>query len=198
MAPNNTDFPERELCRCKGRCKISPVFGWLQLNCFMNKQSWTQQQRSRYGKSFRSSGRLNFSVRGRQKKDREGETSTGTFRQNSCHKRLFHPCPEGSVFTGQREVRFPSPNYKAAGASDTSFKDEYTPRGWSDSYLLHGCFSRSVCFTDAAVQGVRWNKEWYLYHWCCNDSALPFVPVTLMMSSAMGALAKEKKWDTSD
>lgn len=52
------------------------------------------------------------------------------------------------------------PNYKAAGASDTSFKDEYMPRGWSDSYLLHGCFSRSVCFcSGAAVQGVRWNKE---------------------------------------
>lgn len=50
-----------------------------------------------------------------------------------------------------------SPNYKPAGASDTSFKDEYMPRGWSNLYLLHS--SRSVCITDAAVQGVRWNKE---------------------------------------
>lgn len=86
-----------------------------------------------------------------------------------------------------------SPNYKARGASDTNFKDQYTARGWSNLYLLHSYSSRSVCIMDAAVQGLRWNKEKYLYHWHHNISSLPFVPVTLMMSSAMGALAKKKK-----
>lgn len=58
----------------------------------------------------------------------EGEASMGTCKQNTCHKRLFHPSPEGSVFMGQRKVQFPPHSalvlsqLQAAGASDTHFQ----------------------------------------------------------------------------
>lgn len=60
-----------------------------------------------------------------------------------------------------------SPSYKAPRECGTSFKDEYIPRGWSNLNLLHSYSSRSVavqqlCSTDAALQGVRWNRAIFL------------------------------------
>ena len=58
---------------------------------------------------------------------------------------------------------------------------------------LHSYSSRSVCIAGAAGRGLSCNKEQYLYHRHCKVLSLPFVPVMLMASSAMGALAKEEK-----
>lgn len=139
-----------------------------------------------------------FSGAGRRqiKKERQAQAlSNKTHAIRDCFTPVLWDLssPDRGKFSFHLTQPLSSPNYKAGGESDTSFKDQYTPRGWSNLHLLHSCSSRSVCIIDAAVPGVRWNKEKYLYHGHCNILSLPFVPVTLMMSSAMGALAKRKK-----
>lgn len=104
LAPDNMEFPEKELCPCKGHSKMNPVFGWLQLHCFMNSRGLGSSTHATRDPRDPVESLTSLSGSGRRKIE---ETSTGTFKQSTCRKRLFHPCPEGSVFTGHREVQFP-------------------------------------------------------------------------------------------
>lgn len=164
MAPDNTAFPERELCRCKGHCKMSPVFGWLQQNCFMNSPGPSSSAHATGNPSDPVEGFTSLSGAGRRKigKERQAQAlSNKTHAIRDC----FTPVLRDLCSRDRGKFHFhliqplSSPSYEAAGASDTSFKDEYMPRGWSNLYLLHSHSSRSACITDAAVQGVRWNNE---------------------------------------
>lgn len=94
---DNTEFPELELCPCKAHSKMNPVFGWLQLNCFMNSPGLSSSTHATRDLCDPVESLTSLSGSGRRKIKK---TST------SC-KRLFHPCSERSVFTGHGEFQFP-------------------------------------------------------------------------------------------
>lgn len=76
---------------------MNPIFGWLQVNCFMSSPEPSSSTHAT--RDLRDPVESLTSVSGSGR--RKIETSTS-------HKRLFHPCSEGSVFTRHGEVQFPS------------------------------------------------------------------------------------------
>lgn len=140
---------------------MNAVFGWLQLNCFMNSLGLIRSTHATRDPCDPVESLTSLSGTGRRKIE---ETSKGTFKQSTFHcftLVLRDLCSQDiGKFSFHLIQPLSSPSYKASGESSTSFKDGYIPRGWNNLYLLHSYSSRNIavqqlCITDAAVQGVR-------------------------------------------